>query len=118
MILTGLQLLVFDILMQYYNKLRDQISTHPDLCYLFKVSRFITLEDWRFINWEHKYAAELILTRLANYLLCGKTDSFYKMLDILQSRTDVISHDLVAEIQLVLSQIGMKCSCNECLCNT
>ena len=82
------------------------MSTHPDVCHLFKDSRIITLKDWRFINWEDEYAAELILTRLANYLLCGKTYLFHKMLEILQSETDVISHDLVAEIQLVLRQTG------------
>ena len=117
LILTGLQLLGFDILMQYYSRLRDQMIPH---CYLFKDSGIITLEDERFIN-SSFYAAELILTRLTNHLLCGKTNLFYKMLEILQSPSHVIRHDLVSEIQLVLDQnmpIGMKILCNESLCNT
>ena len=113
-ILTGLQLLGFDILMQYYSKLRD----HMRNCYLFEDSGIVTFKDRRFIS--DKYNAELILTRLANHLLCGKTNLFYEMLGIIQSVPYHIGHDLVAEIQLVLKQNGMKCSCNynECLYNT
>ena len=112
--------------MQYYSKLRDHMSTHYYLCYFFEDSGIIASEDWRLINsslslMEEFNAEELILTRLANHLLCGKIGLFYKMLGILQSEPDVISHDLVAEIQLVLDQnipIGMKFLCDEFLCNT
>ena len=66
----------------------------------------------------NNYVTELILITLANHLLCGKTDLFYEMLEILQSRPRVISHDLVDEIRLVLDQNGMKFLCNKFLCNT
>ena len=112
--------------MQYYSKLRDQMSTHPDLCYLFEDFGIITLEDMRFIKSSSRYEkkliiSELTLTRLANHLLCGKTNMFYEMLMILQSRRHVIHHDLVDEIQLVLEQnipIGMKFLCYKSICNT
>ena len=113
----------FDILMQYYSKLRDQMSAHDYSC-LFADAGIITSEDKRFINslisLKDSIAAELILTRLANHLLCGKVSLFCKMLEILQSQPGGINH-LVAEIQVVLDQAmptGMKYSYNECLCIT
>ena len=99
--------------MQYYSKLKSRITTIHHLSSSF--DGIITLKDRKVILiWEKEYAAELILIRLANHLLCGKTNLFYEMLEILQSRPDDISDDLITEIRLVLDltmPIGMKYSC-------
>ena len=100
--------MAFDILMQYYSKLSDQISFVDDdkLCAWFADTGIITCDDMEFIKTQHMMnKAEVTLTRLASHLLLGGTTSFYKMLEILQNH-GVINDDLVAEIQQKLP-IGM-----------
>ena len=91
------QLVEFDILMQYYNKLRDQMS----LIYFRK------LHDW-FVNagiithGGRMYVPEIILTKMASHLLSG-TCVLQIMFETLQKHSHIF-HDLISEIQIALDQ--------------
>ena len=92
--------MAFDILMQYYSKLSDQISLvdADELCAWFTDAGIITRDDMEFIKTQGVVnKAEVMLTRLASHLLNGDTTLFYKMLEIIQIH-GVINNDLVTEI--------------------
>ena len=98
------QLLEFDILIQYYGKLRDQMR-------LIGANK---LRDW-FVNAEitdvgiytHAFMMyepeEKILIKVASRLLSGETHVLYLMFETLQNHSDLF-HDLVSEIQVELDQ--------------
>lgn len=103
-----LQLVEFDTLMQYYCKLNDQMSLiNGDKLSLWFTDAGIIMYDYEtliecdFISKIH--IPDIILISLASHLLSGENTFFYDMLDILQNHADG-SHDLVAEINIVLDQ--------------
>ena len=87
----------FDILMQYYRKLRDRMSQ----------IQFNVLHDW-FVNAgiithdDRSYAPDIILTKMASHLLSG-TCVLQIMFETLRRHTDIF-HDLESKIQVALDQ--------------
>ena len=87
----------FDILMQYYNKLRDQMSLIDSQ----------KLHDWFccagiITRTSRNYTPEMKIAKMASHLLSG-TYIFHIMLETLRNHSDIF-HDLVSEIQVVLDQ--------------
>ena len=91
------QLVEFDILMQYYCKLRDKMRRID----------FDKLHDW-FVNAgiithdDRMNEPDIILTEMANHLLSG-TCVLQIMFEILQKHSGIFN-DLVSEIQVALDQ--------------
>ena len=105
--------MVFDILMQYYGMLRDEMSLIDDneLLKQFCGAKLINLGDRMSV--QHYYRSKidvpkLILTTLASYLLIGEIYLFYKGLGVLQILGSVTIHGISSKIESALNHlIGM-----------
>ena len=104
----------FDIFMQYYSYLRDQLNL-IDVDKLFDQFygiQLITHDDHMALQHQFHYkkcVPDLILTRLASHLLSGETILFHKMLEILNMYSGVSTYNKAIEIQVVLHRrlLGM-----------
>ena len=96
----------FDVLMQYYSKLRDHMRLiDADKLYDWFVSTEIITWDPIKIYKDAfmAYGPEIILTKMACYLLSGKVCILHIMFETLQNNDDNF-HTLVLEIQAQLNQ--------------
>jgi len=74
----------FEILMQYYNELTSTLRDFIHrLCLELQDAEIITSDDKDYVK-SHIYESEVLLTRIAHHLLSGKTNLFYKFLEIMQ----------------------------------
>ena len=104
----------FDLLMQYYKKLRHQMSLIDahELCHQFSNIELVIHYDTILLQHKdifEKYVPELILIRLASHLLSGKTHLFHEMLGVLENHRDVGMDTITMEIQVAFlrRQLGM-----------
>ena len=104
----------FNIFMQYYNKLRVQMSymDAKEFCPWLLENGIITKSDMEFIQSHYykripkAYKPEVILTRMVSHLLNGETNLFYKIIGsfILWNYANATMLSLCAEIHVVLNQ--------------
>ena len=101
------QLLEFDILMEYYNKLRGQMKLIDayKLCDWFASAEIIAHDNVGSYAHAHAFMMygpqEILLAKVANHLLGGETHVLYIMFETLQNHSDLF-HNLVSEIQVTL----------------
>ena len=99
------QVTAFDVLMGYYSKLHDQMNLidADELRDRFYSVELITHSDR--ISIQRKHIPDLILTRLASYLLSGETHLFCKVLGVLHCYEHVAICGIAVEIQTVLNRL-------------
>jgi len=81
----------FEILLQYYEELTGALENFIHrLCLELQYAEIITSDDKDYVE-SHIYKSEallLLLTRIAHHILSGKTNLFYKFLEIMQNHKD------------------------------
>ena len=101
----------FDILMQYYDTLRDQMNLidGDKLLKQFCGAKLINLGGRMSVEYYYMFminVPKLILTRLASYLLIGKIYLFYKGLRVLQILGSVTIHEMASKIESALNHLN------------
>ena len=80
----------FEILLQYYEELTGALENfiHRLHSELQKVE--IITHDDEYFMWKYDFVESdlLLLTRIAHHILSGKTNLFYKFLEIMQNHKD------------------------------
>jgi len=100
----------FEILMQYYKELTGALKYFIHrLCLELQDAEIITPDDDKYFIISHFYKSEvIILTRIAHHLLSGKTNLFYKFLEIIQNDKDCNCQYLVNKIQAEILSLDQK----------